>query len=167
MKRLVVYKSGTGFTKQYAQWIAVDLGCEAKSIKEITKHEISQCDCLIYGGWILGDMIMGLNKIRKCQPKQLITFGVGAAPNEKGISEEIVRRNQLETIPFFYMVGGFRFEQLNFIKRIMLNTLKKSLDKKTEKTPKEACIAEFLGISFDHSDQGFTRELVAYVKAMK
>ena len=49
----------------------------------------------------------------------------------------------------------------------MLNALKKSLVKKPNKTPKEACMAEALGASFDHSDQGATRKLVDYVKAMK
>ena len=35
MKRIVVYQSGTGFTAKYADWIAKDLGCEAKEYKHV------------------------------------------------------------------------------------------------------------------------------------
>lgn len=32
MKTIVVYQSSTGFTKQYAEWIATELGCKAKQL---------------------------------------------------------------------------------------------------------------------------------------
>ena len=31
MKKIVVYKTSTGFTKRYAEWIAQALGCEEYS----------------------------------------------------------------------------------------------------------------------------------------
>ena len=38
MKRIVVYESGTGFTAQYAAWIAEELQCESMKLKN-TKRE--------------------------------------------------------------------------------------------------------------------------------
>ena len=52
MKILVTYKSKTGFTKKYAEWIAEELGCEAKDIKTITPKNVAEYDLVIHGGWI-------------------------------------------------------------------------------------------------------------------
>ena len=41
MKSIVVYTSKTGFTKKYAQWIAEDLGCEAKGLNEISGENLA------------------------------------------------------------------------------------------------------------------------------
>ena len=49
MKKLVVFKSSTGFTKKYAEWIAEELKCEAKSIKEISKKENKTEQDIFYG----------------------------------------------------------------------------------------------------------------------
>ena len=54
MKRIVVYQSGTGFTAKYADWIAKDLGCEAKEYKHVNPGELAGFDMVIYGGWIFG-----------------------------------------------------------------------------------------------------------------
>ena len=39
MKRLVVYQSGTGFTRQYAEWIADALHCDAVDLKQTTEKD--------------------------------------------------------------------------------------------------------------------------------
>ena len=74
MKNLVVFKSSTGFTKRYAEWIAEELKCESKSIKEVSKQELDNVDLVIYGGWIMGNMITGLDKIRKSYKGKLVIF---------------------------------------------------------------------------------------------
>ena len=35
MNSIVTYKSKTGFTKKYAEWIAEDLGCKAVKLSEL------------------------------------------------------------------------------------------------------------------------------------
>lgn len=41
MKKIVVYQSGTGFTAKYADWIAEELGCEAKEYKYVKADELA------------------------------------------------------------------------------------------------------------------------------
>ena len=53
MNGIVVYSSQTGFTEKYAKWIAEDLNCEAISVKQAKKLDISQFDTVIYGGWCM------------------------------------------------------------------------------------------------------------------
>ena len=69
MKILVTYKSKTGFTKKYAEWIAEELGCGAKDIKTITPKNVAEYDLVIHGGWIFGGIISGYKKIKSFVPR--------------------------------------------------------------------------------------------------
>ena len=161
MKRLVVYQSGTGFTRQYAEWIADALHCDAVDLKQTTEKTVSEQDQVIFGGWIMGNMIRGLDKMRKMNPAHLYVFAVGSTPDniaDKGVIQEL---NHLEDLPFFYMPGGFRFEQLNFMTRKMLKMLKKSAARKENKNAQEQYMAKTLGTSFDHSDKKYVEPLLA------
>ena len=82
MQVLVTYQSKTGFTKKYAEWISEEIKCENQEIKKVNKEDIEKYDLIIHGGWIMGGKIMGLDKIMKLNPKQLIVFGVGYTPKE-------------------------------------------------------------------------------------
>lgn len=166
MKTVVIYQSSTGFTKQYAQWIASDLECDAIDIKKLSGNDLKQYDYIIYGGWIMGNMIMGLKKIMNMNPKQLVVFAVGSTQDSEEIRNAIREQNQLGETPFFYVEGGFRFDKLNFMTRTILKMLKKSIAKKTDKTEQDIYMEKILGTSFDHSDVRYIASLVAYVKGI-
>ena len=161
---MVVYQSSTGFTKQYAEWIAAKLGCGVQDVKKVSQSEVQQCDCVIYGGWIMGGMIVGLDKMRKLQPAKLMVFAVGASLDEEETRDGIRKNNQLKEEPFFYMEGGFRFEDLKLPVRMMLKALKKSAAKKENPTKQDRFMAEVLGTSFDHSNQKYVEPLIEAVK---
>ncbi|WP_167957459.1 flavodoxin domain-containing protein [Anaerosporobacter faecicola] len=163
MKRIVVYQSKTGFTKQYAEWIAEELNCTAIDIKHVKMTQIQENDQVIFGGWIMGGMISGLNKIRKMNPKNLVVYAVGSTPEDIVDQEKIKGQNALQETPFFYMVGGFQFNKLNFLIRGMLNTMKKSTAKKENKNAEETFMVEHLGTNFDNSDKKYTQELVRFL----
>ncbi|MDD3204542.1 MAG: flavodoxin domain-containing protein [Lachnospiraceae bacterium] len=162
MKTIVVYQSTTGFTEQYAKWIAEECNCETRNIKKISGNDLSQYDRVIYGGWIMGNLIIGLDKIMKMNPKELVVFAVGSSPASEEIKDIIKEQNHLESLPFFYFEGGFRFEKLSFPIRMMLKAIKKSVAKKKEKTEQDEFMVEALGTSFDHSDRKFIEPLVSF-----
>ncbi len=82
-KSIVIYTSKRGSTKQYAEWIAEDLGCAALSLPEAKDVNLYEYDCIIYGGWIRGSGIVDFDKFAKMLDdelmKRLIVFGVGFA----------------------------------------------------------------------------------------
>ena len=82
-KSIVIYTSKRGSTKQYAEWIAEDLGCEAFPLSEAKGLDLHDYDCIIYGGWIRGSGIVDFDKFAKMLDaglmKNLIVFGVGFA----------------------------------------------------------------------------------------
>ena len=164
MGAIVVFQSETGFTKKYAEWIGVALDCEVKPMKQVNEQIVANYDYVIYGGWIMCNMIVGLDKIRKMPVKELCVFGVGSSKKSKEIEAAMIEMNHLNELPFFYMEGGFQFEKLGFIKKSILKTIKKSIAKKENKTEQDLYMQEVLGTSFDHTDKKNTEKLVDYMK---
>lgn len=166
METIVVYQSSTGFTKQYAQWIAQDLNCEAIEVKKFSEADAKKYDNVIMGGWIMGNMIMGLDDIRKLNPKNLIIFAVGASKDRENIRAAIKEVNKIEDTPFFYMTGGMHWKELNFLKKGMLSMIKKSIAKKEDKTEQDIEMEQTLGNNVDNTDRKYIGDLVSYVKAL-
>ena len=81
-KSIVVYKSKTGFTEKYAQWIADDLHCDAVCLEKFSISEVARYDALIFGGGIHAGKINGIRFIRNNLPlfagKKMIVFATGA-----------------------------------------------------------------------------------------
>lgn len=82
-KAIVIYTSKRGSTKQYAEWIAEDLGCEAKALSDCGGIDLYAYDLIIYGGWIRGSGIVDFDKFARMLDDtlmdRLIVFGVGFA----------------------------------------------------------------------------------------
>ena len=85
MKAVVIYKSKTGYTKKYAEWIAEDLACESRSIKGVKLDDLKNYGLVIYGGGVYAGMIAGLGKVKnwmeKSPDKTWIIFATGASPH--------------------------------------------------------------------------------------
>lgn len=163
MKQIVVYESQTGFTRQYAQWIAENLICECVSRKDAEKYDLSSYDRIIYGGWTMAGQVYGLDKIRKLNVKNLVVYGVGMAPSREEIIKKLILDNKLEGMPFYYFEGGYRPEKLNFIHRWIMNTLKKSLEKKRNKTEEDFFMLEAFAGKQKVCQEAVT-DLVVYCK---
>ena len=107
MKKVVIYQSGTGFTAKYAGWIAERLGCEAKEYKSMNSKELTDYDLVIYGGWILGGMVFGYDKIKKLNLKNVIVFGVGMTVPSEELAIKIAEQNQIPRERLYYYEGGY------------------------------------------------------------
>lgn len=152
MKKIVVYESGTGFTAKYAGWIAKELGCEVIERKKVNTNELAGYDVVIYGGWIMGGMVMGYDKVKNLGIKHVIVFGVGMTMPSNEVATKIAEQNQIPVENFFYFEGGYAPEKLGFLKKMMLNMIKKSVEKKPEKTVEDLHTLEtFKGA--DHTKQ--------------
>ena len=65
MKSIVIYKSKYGSTKQYALWIAEELGCEAVDAKQVKADDLLEYDNIVYGGGLYAEVINGVTIITK------------------------------------------------------------------------------------------------------
>lgn len=157
MRSIVIYQSSTGFTKRYAEWIAEELNCRSVSAKEMTKEDIAGSDIVIFGGWIMGNGIVGYDKIKDRGIQNLVVFAVGASPDSEEMRKAIIETNHLGEIPFFYLPGGIQFDKQNFFVRFML---KQIIRKKAEKSEQDNYMGQVPGTNFDISDRKYIQELV-------
>lgn len=131
MKRIVVYKSSTGFTEQYAGWIAEVLECSSIALKDASAETLKQYDQVIFGGSIMGSGIVGFTDILNMNANNLVVFAVGFSERTEETINQIREKNPLNEIPFYYFRGGLRYEKMNFMFRFMLKRItkeKKSCD---------------------------------------
>ena len=140
MKRIVVYESGTGFTAQYAAWIAEELQCESVALKNTKTLNPADYDQVIFGGWMCAGKVMGYDKFKALNAKNVVLFAVGMAPSVPDVANKIIKENGFDAERFFYFEGGYRPEKVNFIMRTMMKMLKKSIEKKPEKTEEDLYI---------------------------
>lgn len=142
MKKVVVYQSGTGFTAKYAEWIAQQLRCETKELKSVNLHELVSYDLVVYGGWIMAGMVSGYDKLKGLELKKLIVYGVGMTVPSEQIVNQLAQQNQIPRECFFYFEGGYNPQKLGFMKRMMLNMMRKSIEKKENKSAEELHMLE-------------------------
>ena len=82
MRTLVLYKSNTGCTKEYAEKIAKAFQTEAVPLKKgkFKKINFEDYDTIVFGGWILGSQIQGiddfLGRWDEMSEKNVIVFAV-------------------------------------------------------------------------------------------
>lgn len=144
-KTVVVYRSSTGFTKNYATWLSEELKCNLLQGKKTKVTDLLQYDTIIYGGGIYASGLSGVKLITKnfeqLKDKKIIIFAVGASPVREGSTKEIRIANipvhMDNKIKFFYLRGGFDYTRLHPVMKLLMN-LKKLQVKATQATNPDA-----------------------------
>ena len=140
MKNIVIYKSKTGFTKKYAQWIAEDLSADIFDVSKVTMSILTSYDTIIYGGSLYAGGIIGVKLIKeninKLKDKKVVVFATGASPLREDVINEVRNKNftkeQQEDIKFFYLRGGFNYSKLNPFDKFLMILLKWKIKTKKE-----------------------------------
>lgn len=176
MKVLVVYRSKTGFTKKYAEWIAQDLGAEAVPVERARGMSLDAYDTVVFGGSLHAVGINGVKFVKnnpaRFSGKRLAVFAVGASP----VREETVARvrganftpEQVARMGFFYFRGGFDMSKQGLIDRLLMSMLRSSLESKRRKnqtlSEDEKGMLAAYDAPLDFTDRAAIAPLVAYVR---
>ena len=173
MKTIVIYNSQTGFTKQYAQWIAQELQCDSISLQRINEIALSEFDTIIFGSQCHAGRIKKLNwvfdELKKDANKNYIVFAVGASPMNSPDVEKTMEQNipKNSIVKGFYFQGGLNYEKMNLSSRAMMKLFSSMLKKKKDATESEKKMAEMVSRSYDISDKRFIVPLLRYVHSLK
>jgi menaquinone-dependent protoporphyrinogen IX oxidase len=132
LKTIVVYRSKTGFTRKYAEWIAGELDAELVEYGKFKIELLYKFDTIIYGGGLYAGGINGVKIIKKNLPylrdKKIIVFATGATPDREETTREIFNVNfnneQQDCIHFFYLRGGFDYSRLSMLDKALMKMLK-------------------------------------------
>jgi len=175
MKYLVVYKSKTGFTEKYAQWIAKELSADIYTYQEINKENFKDYDVIIYGGNLHAVGIEGIRLIKdnldELQEKRIIVFAVGATPFRKDTVEEIKHNNfsgeQLEKIQVFYLRGGFNYNKLPLIDKFLMKLLQLKLKRKKSLTADEKGMLNAYNKPVDFTRRENIDDIIFFIRSLK
>ncbi len=173
MNTIVIYKSKYGSTKQYAEWIAEELGCGAVSARDINAAELEKYDNIIFGGGMYSESIDGVSLITKnfdkLSDKKVVIFTVGLTdPGHKKYYKSVADRNLSREIQsrvkIFNLPGKMIMEELSFVHRKELGVLKAVLSKKTDLSEDGKLLLELCGKSNDFTDKDAIAPIVAEFK---
>ncbi|MBO5179491.1 MAG: flavodoxin domain-containing protein [Clostridia bacterium] len=174
MSTIVVYKSKYGSTKQYAEWIAEELGCEALDAKNVKIDDLEKYDTIIYGGGLYAEVINGVilltKNMDKLEGKKLIVYSTGITPlkyreyYDKLVIEKNFKTEMLDKIKVYNFLGKMILDELTIVHRTALKTLKKIMQSKENPTEMEKLLVELCDANGDFSDREAIKDLVEYAK---
>lgn len=176
MKSVVIYKSKTGFTKKYAEWISEELSSD---IYDLTKDtpSLTCYDIVIYGGGLYAVGINGvkwlLKNMHMLKDKKVVVFATGVSPLREGMLEEITNNNftseQQKLIRFFYLRGGFNYKNLRFIDKVLMALLKMFIIWKKKRNQKltsdEIGMLEVYDKPADFTKRTKIDEIISYINS--
>ncbi len=174
MKIVVVYKSITGFTRKYAEWITEELNADIFKREEVSVDKLFEYDTVIYGGCLHAAGITGVNIIKKnlvqLKDKNIIVFVTGASPFKEGLIDEIRGKNfkerERKNIKLYYFRGGFDFNKLNLTNKIIMTLFKWKLQSIRNKTPDEKEMLAAYEHPVDFTKRENIKELINYVNSL-
>jgi menaquinone-dependent protoporphyrinogen IX oxidase len=175
MKTVVIYKSKTGFTKKYANWIAEALSADIFEVSKISSIVLNSYDTIIYGGSLHAVGINGIKlmtkNIDRLKGKKLVIFATGVSPARTNEINEVINKNftqeQQRYIKFFYLRGGFDYSKLTPFDKVLMTILKWKINKKKGKdlTPDEIGMLTVYNNPVDFTRKKNINEIIAYVNS--
>lgn len=174
MNAIVIYKSKYGSTKQYALWIAEELGCKAVEQKEIDISELVKYDTIIYGGGLYAEVINGFyhitKNIDKLKDKKIIVYTTGITPidcreyYDKLVYEKNFKTEDTKNIKMYNFLGKMVIDELSLVHKTAIKGLKKIMKSKENPTPMEKMLIDLCDADGDFCDKNSIYELVNYAK---
>ncbi len=175
MKKIVVYKSISGFTKKYAGWIAQELQSDIFNIKDTNIKKLQDYDLIVFGGSLHAAGISGIgmikNNLKKLSGKKIVVFATGASPLRENMLSEVLDHNfskeDQEKIRFYYFRGGFDFNKLNLTNKILMILFKWIIKSKKEKTDDENEMLSAYSKPLDFTKKDYIKELIEYANSFE
>ena len=175
MKTVVIYKSKTGFTRKYAEWISEELSADLFDASKINIDMLTKYDTIIYGGSLYAVGIIGINlitkNIDKLKDKKVVVFATGASPLRDDVISNIIDKNftlqDQKYIKFFYLRGGFNYGKLNPFDKFLMNMLKWKIKiKKQERlSPDEIGMLNVYDKPVDFTQKKYIDQILTYVNS--
>lgn len=172
---IILYHSKTGFTRKYAELLALELGCTALPLKS-APSDLSGYAAVVFGSRLRAGFLDGWKKAQKLLAKRgakkLALFATGAMPNEaeeqiQTMWEQNLTPAERDAIPHFYLQAGLCYEKMGGVDRAMMKFAAWAMTRKKAKTPEDEAFQNAIRQSYDISDPKYIRPLVDYLREQK
>lgn len=142
---------------------------------EINTEIFKDYDVIIYGGSLHAVGIEGIkllkDNLNHLIDKKLIVFAVGASPSREETVKEIKQNNftreQLGKIRFFYLRGGFNYNKLPFIDKVLMKLLQLKLKMKKSLAPDEKGMLNAYNKPVDFTRKENIEDIISYIRSLK
>lgn len=175
MKTVVIYKSKTGFTKKYAEWISKELSADIFDAANVNINMLAKYDTIIYGGSLYAAGIIGINLITKnfdkLRSKRIVVFATGVSPSRDEVITEIRDKNfttdQQKSIKFFYLRGGFNYSKLNIFDKFLMTLLKWKIKNKKQEdlSSDEIGMLSIYDKPVDYTNKKNIEKIITYINS--
>lgn len=122
---VIVYRSNTGFTKEYAQMLASAEKLKAYGAAE-AETKLEPGAEVFYMGPLMAGHITGVDQAVKRYAVKGVC-GVGMSPASKQTLDTLIKANYVPDAPIFYLQGGWAPQKVSWIKRRMVGMATKSV----------------------------------------
>lgn len=170
MKTVIIFKSKTGFTERYAEWIKAEIDAELVPYKKRKRVELEKYDMVIFGSRFHMGMISGIGWFKKQLPrlagKKTVVFATGASPSEAEELKNAYLQNftaeEYRMIKPFYFRSGLSYEKMGALDKFLMAGFRSML-KKTEGENSEAY--KTVAASHDVCSKELIKPLLEYVNS--
>ena len=158
MQTLVLYTSNTGSAKRYAEDIASSLGADVMPLKKFIWKNIDEYSLVIYGGWIMGGKIKGvddfLSHYDSLEGKNVIIFSTGMVIPSKEGRDVIINANILDIyhVRYYQLRGNFDINKLGFFQKAMIKMYMKQIEADPEANQGYKALLSFLDEPLEYYD---------------
>lgn len=146
MIQAIVYVSETGHTKHYAELLGEKTGLPVFELSSAVR-KLSKGAEIIYLGWLMAGTVKGLKKAQKYFALSAVC-GVGMSAGQSQLADMRKNNPLPDTMPLFYLQGGFEMEKLHGVYKLMMKTMRstvgRQLSDKPDKTPEEDSMLSLL-----------------------
>lgn len=134
-KIAVVYKSKHGSTKQYAEWIAEEVGADLFNADTCKGSDMSDYDTIVFGGCIHAGGLQGIEFLRKNMKtfcvKDIFAFAVGLNVDGMAARQECREINftkELENVPCYFLKGAYDPAKVKGADKVIMGIMKRLMD---------------------------------------
>ena len=127
MRTLVLYTSKTGNTQKYAEDLASAVKADVLPFKKFKKKMIDSYDCIVYGGYVMGEKIQGIDEFLRhyelMKEKEVIIFSCGMSFVTKETRAHMIDANILDLyhVRYYQLRGSFDFNKLGPVQKFLMN----------------------------------------------
>lgn len=174
MKTLVLYNSKTGSTKKYAEDIAQMVDGDVYPLKKANlKKIIDNYDIIVFGGWVKGSQIQGINDFLihwdLMEKKNVIVFSCGMSfPTAEG-RKNLIDSNVLDLyhLRFYQLQGNFEYKKLDLVNKFLISNSLRMMQKDEQYASSARSLAEIKENPLIVYDQKGVDKIVNVIKRLE
>lgn len=142
---VIVYRSNTGFTKEYAEMLAKAEKMKVCPLSQ-AQGKVGPGETVFFMGPLMAGHISGVDQAVKNFAVKGVC-GVGMSPASQQVLDALAKANYVPSAPIFYLQGGWAPKKVGWLKRRMVGMATRSMREALQnkkRTPEEDRQLDFL-----------------------